>query len=136
MHAELTTWIEDNSESAAKLTYSLPMCSDTIVRRKVVTMAYGCLAFVKRFLATLYESERIRLEVEVQALANHMLVIRGAPSREFAWLFTPQEDGISVIITLTASQWLENVEDLTVEEKRQHSHERFNVWSNMMRMSW
>jgi hypothetical protein len=105
VHQKYIDWMEDYKSHCVKLSLTTPPQSEIEMRRELFGASLECLVLVKRFLATVYDRERVKLETETQALAHLILDLQKQPSSSHSWLFSGHEVGIAYTAMLTKDQW-------------------------------
>ncbi|KAI7285755.1 hypothetical protein KC345_g1521 [Hortaea werneckii] len=135
IHQALVDWLEDYNAHCVRLSFVQPSACELSLRRELFGAVIECLALVKRLLATVYESSRLALEPEVQALAQLILDLQKQSSFKHSWLFSGHEAGVAYTMILTKDQWEEDVSGEDANVRIEAARKRYNAWSNTLRMT-
>ena len=134
-HESLIDWMEDYKAHCVMMSLASPPQQELTMRRELFGASLECLSLIKRLLATVCDAERVKLENETQALANLILELQKQPSPKHSWLFSGHEVGVAYTCMLTKDQWAENITYDSEYEQRMASRNRYNTWSNTLRMT-
>lgn len=135
LHQEYIDWMEEYKSHCVRMSFTSPPEEELSMRRELFGAAVECLTLVKRFLATVDDDQREKLETETQALAHLILDIQKQPSSKHSWLFAGHEVGVAYTVMLTKDQWERQLTYETEEERRLAIRTRYNTWSNTLRMT-
>ena len=134
-HKDFIDWMEDYKAHCVKMSLASPPPQELAMRRELFGAALECLAILKRLSSTVCDAERLKLEIEAQALAHLILDLQKQPSPKHSWLFSGHEVGVAYTVMLTKDQWEEDVSSCTLYERKMASRTRYNTWSNTLRMT-
>lgn len=128
---ELYKWIEDYKVHCVRMSLVMPTKKDIATRREIFGTSLECLILTKRLIATVQDSARIRLESEVQAIANAIVELQQQPPSENSWLFTGHETDVAHAAQNTRGSWMEDVICDTVRRSLA-TRSRYLTWSNAL----
>lgn len=93
LQREFLEWTEEYKNHCVRLSLASPPPEELALRRELFGTSLEGLILVKRLIATVDDRERVRIEMETQALAHLLLELQEQPSPKFSWLFSGHEVG-------------------------------------------
>lgn len=103
------------------------------LRRETFGAALECIIIVKRLLATVCDKDRLRLELEGQAIGKLIMELQDQPLAKHSWLFTGHEVGVAQVSIMTRDAFEEDCSGQTWEEQRLATRKRYMLWSGTLR---
>lgn len=124
-HTELLKCLADYKDHIVQTSLQQPTQVEMDLRRELLGGIMECLLVGKRLLAATHESDRLRLEVETQALALVLLDMQQIPGPRYGWIFTGIELGLVNCIKVTREWWEQDVSDLDAQQQQAAASKRW-----------
>lgn len=125
--------LEDYKAHVVRTAFAQPSSDELALRREVYGLAHELLILVKRLQALVCDADRLRLEAEVQEVAQSVFDLQDQPVPQHSWLFSGHELGVAQLASSTSDLFTEDVSMQSWKDQRLAMRKRYMLWSGSLR---
>lgn len=126
-HTRILQCMEEYKTHLMRASSLRPPHSELDLPRELLCSVAEQLCLWKRMLAVLNDSDRPRLEVEVQALARVIELMQSQPGPKYSWLFDEHEKVLVACLQSIRSEW---EADISYKSKEEQQEALIQRWFN------